>query len=202
MVGCLMHGTRRQFVQGPGFGSLGLSLTDLAAAPAREPSGRARACILLWLFGGPSHIDIWDMKPDAPADYRGEFQPIHTSVPGIVLCEHLPRTAGLAQHLALVRSVTMSGRVIGNGDHHVDTYYMLTGHRPDQTFFVEGINRRPRADDWPFVGSAGAHLRQRERDALLGHDLPSIRHQQRTGTAQRDGRPLPLLEEAHALPLF
>jgi hypothetical protein len=62
----------------------------------------------------------------------------------------------------------MSGRVIGNGDHHADTYYMLTGHRPDRSFFVEGINRKPHADDWPFLGSAVAFRR------TAGRDLPGV----------------------------
>src|SRR5207249_3903552 len=108
---------------------------------------------------GPSQIDTWDMKPAASAEYRGEFQPIRTTVPGIQLCEHLPRTARLADKLAIVRSLTMTGRVIGDGDHHADTYYVLTGRRPDRSFFVEGINRKPHADDWPFVGSTVAWRR-------------------------------------------
>jgi hypothetical protein len=152
--------TRRQFVRGLGFGALGLGLPDVLRAQAQQRAGRpgkAKACILLWLFGGPSHIDTWDLKPDAPAEFRGEFRPIQTTAPAIRLCEHLPRTAGVAHHLALVRSVTMSGRVIGDGDHHADTYYMLTGHRPDRSFFTQGINRKPHADDWPFLGSLAAY---------------------------------------------
>jgi hypothetical protein len=154
--------TRRQFVRGLGFGALGLGLPEVlrAGTTRRGPrTGKARACILIWLFGGPSHIDTWDMKPDAPAEYRGEFRPIATTVPGIRLCEHLPRTARAARHLALVRSVTMTGRVIGDGDHHADTYYMLTGRRPDRSFFVQGINRRPHPDDWPFIGSLVSYHR-------------------------------------------
>src|SRR5262245_60109020 len=128
--------TRRQLLRGLGFGMLGLPLTGLLRlqeqARAAGPMPRARACILIWLFGGPSHVDTWDMKPDAPAEYRGEFKPIATSAPGLRLCEHLPRTATVAHRLAVVRSLTMSGRVIGDGDHHADTYYMLTGRRPDR----------------------------------------------------------------------
>ena len=156
---------------------MGLSLPGLleqhAIAGAAPRSGRAKACILLWLFGGPSHIDTWDMKPDAPLEFRGEFQPIQTSAPGIRICEHLPRTARFMDRVALVRSLTMSGRVIGNGDHHADTYYMLTGHRPDATFFSEGINRRPRPDDWPFVGSTVAALRHRAADLPGVVQLPA-----------------------------
>jgi hypothetical protein len=145
---------------------LGLGLPDVLrlqahARPLSRP-GKAKSCILIFLFGGPSHIDTWDMKPEAPAEYRGEFKAIQTSAPAIRLCEHLPRTARVAHHMAAVRSVTMTGRVIGNGDHHADTYYMLTGHRPDRSFFVEGINRKPHADDWPFLGSAVAFTRARD----------------------------------------
>lgn len=143
--------TRRQFVRGLGFGLCGLGLPDVLRAQTTAPR-KARSCIFLFLFGGPSHIDTWDMKPDAPAEVRGEFRSIATSAPAIRLCEHLPRTARVAHHMAVVRSVTMSGRVIGNGDHHADTYYVLTGHRPDRTFFAEGIDRKPHGDDWPFVG--------------------------------------------------
>src|SRR5438309_2231269 len=74
--------------------------------PAAAPGpARARACILLYMDGGPSHIDLWDMKPDAPAEVRGPFRPIATSVPGVRACEHLPRTARQMHRLAQVRSV-------------------------------------------------------------------------------------------------
>jgi hypothetical protein len=152
--------TRRQFVRGLGFGMAGLGLGEFLAlqspAEAARTRKKAKACIMLFLFGGPSHIDTWDMKPNAPRECRGEFKSIQTSASDLALCEHLPRTARIAHHLAVVRSVTMSGRVIGNGDHHADTYYMLTGHQPDRSFFVEGINRKPHGDDWPFVGSTAA----------------------------------------------
>ncbi|MFN0054521.1 MAG: DUF1501 domain-containing protein [Planctomycetales bacterium] len=150
--------TRRQFVRGVGFGMLGLGLPDLLSRPSRgaplaQPR-RARRCIMIFLFGGPSQIDTWDMKPLAEAEYRGEFQPIPTAAPGVFCCEHLPRTAVLAKHLAVIRSLTMTDYAIG--DHHADTYYILTGHRPDRSFFIEGINRQPHADDWPCLGSAVA----------------------------------------------
>jgi hypothetical protein len=151
--------SRRRVLRGFGFSALGVGLPQVLAAPAPGAGKRARACIMLWLFGGASQIDTFDLKPDAPDEFRGEFRPIDTAAPGVRICEHLPRTARVAKHLALVRSVTMSGRVVGNGDHHADTYYMLTGHRPDRSFFVESINRKPHSDDWPFVGSAVAALR-------------------------------------------
>src|ERR1019366_6709043 len=72
---------------------------------ASRSFGRAKSCILVYLFGGPSHIDIWDMKPAAPAEIRGEFKPIATNVPGIQITEHLPRLARLANQYAVVRSL-------------------------------------------------------------------------------------------------
>src|SRR5437867_2714588 len=74
-------------------------------APA-EPSARPiRSCILIFCYGGPSQLDTFDLKPNAP-EVRGEFRPIATSVPGLQICEHLPRLAGLMHHAALVRTVT------------------------------------------------------------------------------------------------
>src|SRR5262249_49178449 len=93
---------RRTFLVAGGLGFCGMHLPSLvsAAQPARRKT--ARACILLWLSGGASHIDTWDMKPDAPVEYRGEFKPIATSAPGVRLCEHLPLLAKQAHHLAVV----------------------------------------------------------------------------------------------------
>ena len=173
--------TRRQFVRGVGFGMLGVSLPQLlrnanAANATVQPHvggwGRAKRCIMIFLFGGPSQIDTWDMKPNAPSEYRGEFQSIATSVPGITCCEHLPRTARLAQHLAVVRSVTMTGLSIG--DHHADTYYMLTGHAPDRSFFVEGINRTPHSDDWPCIGSTVASRKPHNPELPGVVQLPAL----------------------------
>jgi hypothetical protein len=165
--------TRRRFVGGLGFGLLGLGLPDVLRARAASgmPAGRARSCILIFLFGGPSHVDTWDMKPAAPAEYRGEFRPIQTTVPGVLLCEHLPRTAAQMHHVALVRSVTMTGLSIG--DHHADTYYILTGRRPDRSFFVEGINRKPHPGDWPFLGSTVAWRRGRDPELPGVVQLPT-----------------------------
>jgi len=112
-------------------------------------SPRADACILVYLAGGPSHVDIWDMKPDATADIRGEFRPIATRIPGIHICEHMPRLAGLMQHCAIVRSVNHDVR----GSHGAAAYVCLTGHnRGDRP-----INR-PSSEDYPAIGSVmGTH---------------------------------------------
>ena len=91
--------------------ALGLTAGDFARlralAEARRCGRAARnACVFIFLFGGPSHIDLWDMKPLASAEIRGEFRPIATRVPGIQLCEHLPRLAEQMDKLCLVRSMT------------------------------------------------------------------------------------------------
>jgi hypothetical protein len=156
--------TRRSFVRHMSFGMLGLSLPTALQAQTGAPSSAAplppRSCILLFLAGGPSHIDTWDMKPDAPVEYRGEFRPIQTSAPGMLICEHLPRMSRVAHHVALVRSLTMTGRgVNGDGDHNSDVYYALTGHRPDRTFTEMGGFRQRQPDDWPFIGATVAFAR-------------------------------------------
>ena len=84
--------------------------------------GRAKHCILVYLLGGPPQIDMWDMKPDAPAEIRGPFRPIASTVPGMQFCEHLPRLAGWAKELAILRSVTFP-----NNDHPAMIYHTLTG---------------------------------------------------------------------------
>src|SRR5688572_26739074 len=93
--------TRRDFLHLGVLSCLGLSLADLFRARAAQAadaadarrSTKAVSCILIWLDGGPSHLETFDPKPDAPAEIRGEFKAIDSSVPGIRICEHLPRTA-------------------------------------------------------------------------------------------------------------
>src|SRR6187399_1208426 len=85
--------SRREVLRAGAAGMLGLTLPRLLRADARLAEGglaaRADACILVFLNGGPSHLDMWDMKPDAPNGIRGEFKPISTSLPGVQFCEHL-----------------------------------------------------------------------------------------------------------------
>src|SRR5712664_4545339 len=85
---------RRTLLVAGGLGFYGLHLPSLVEGAQRTSAARrqqkARSTILIWLSGGASHIDTWDMKPNAPADFRGEFRPIATSAPGLLLCEHLP----------------------------------------------------------------------------------------------------------------
>src|SRR5262245_31617815 len=125
---------RRQALQ-LGGACLGLNLAglwqaQLAAgtkkliAPAASP---IRSCILVFYYGGPSHIDTYDLKPQAPVDVRGEFQPIATSVPGQFVCEHLPHMARLMHKVALVRSVHHQNRL-----HDSASTEALTGRQSPQ----------------------------------------------------------------------
>ncbi len=118
---------RRDFLRVGVLGMTGLGLADyLRMTEAGEVrGGKATSAIFINLGGGPSHIDTFDMKPEAPEDYRGEFRPIATNVPGIAICEHLPRLARCADKFALLRGVSHSV-----AEHEMGTKYMNTGNRP------------------------------------------------------------------------
>ena len=101
---------RREFLRAGALGLTGLSLADILRlqAEAKTPSAtikKPRSVIMVCLAGGPSHLDMYDLKPNAPSEYRGEFKPINSNVPGVDLCEHLPLQATIADKLALVRTV-------------------------------------------------------------------------------------------------
>jgi hypothetical protein len=151
---------RRTFLVASGMGFAGLAFGKPSAGVSAQerPNERApaKSTILFFLCGGASHIDMWDMKPNAPLEYRGLFQPIETSSPGVRLCEHLPLLARQAHHLALVNSV---GGTVNTNDHHAGYYYNLTGHVPDPSFLTLGNNRTPFAGDWPYMGAVVAAKR-------------------------------------------
>src|SRR5262249_57775000 len=120
--------TRREWLRVGGLGALGLSLPALLAArqhaaakDAAGSFGRAKACIVLFLVGGPPQHETWDPKPDAPAGIRGLFNPIATSVPGLRVCELMPRTAQLADRVAVLRGVSTDDNA-----HSSSGYWMLT----------------------------------------------------------------------------
>src|SRR5262245_7222311 len=101
--------SRRSFLRAGGLALGGLALSDflrLKAEGAVTPVGRGKSVIMICLGGGPSHVDMYDMKPDAPAEIRGEFRPIKSNVPGMDLCELLPRQAKIADKFAVVRTAT------------------------------------------------------------------------------------------------
>ena len=102
--------SRRQVLHAGSISALGLGLGDLQSrlAVAQEsglslPKKRAKACIFLFMWGGPSQLETFDMKPDAPAEVRGEFNPISTKVPGIQICEHFTGLASMTDKLAIIR---------------------------------------------------------------------------------------------------
>src|SRR3954447_19426729 len=112
--------TRRDALRVGALTALGLTLPGrLRAADAKAP--RAKSCILLWLDGGPSHLETFDLKPDAPAEIRGEFKPIETKVKGIRICELLPKTAQVMDLFTILRSVTHNGSNHGAGNHLMTT---------------------------------------------------------------------------------
>ena len=116
--------SRREFLRAGTASAVGLTLADRLAAPAvaRNPSARTRAVIVLWLWGGPSHLDTFDMKPDAPVEYRGPFEPIATAVPGIQICELMPGLARRADRFALLRAMHHE-----SNDHGIAGTIALTG---------------------------------------------------------------------------
>ena len=119
--------SRRGFLQVGAFGA-GMSLVDMLRARSAQAStpraggarGKARSAIMIYLPGGPSHMDMYDLKPDAPVEFRGEFKPIATNVAGVQICEHFPLQAQMMDKLAVVRSLVAN-------DEHSDSY-LMTGY--------------------------------------------------------------------------
>jgi hypothetical protein len=118
--------------------------------------GRAENVILLFLQGGPSHIDIWDPKPDAPDNVRGEFKPIATKTPGLFFGEHMPKLAQVTDKITMIRSVSYTP--VGLFNHTAAMYQMLTGYTPDKVS-PSGQLDPPSPADYPNVGSNVIKLR-------------------------------------------
>jgi hypothetical protein len=148
--------TRRGFLKAGVLGLTGLSLADaLRLRSARAADGRPvrdTSVILIWKGGGPSHLDMWDLKPDAPVEYRGEFKPISTNVEGIQVGEHLPLSAKQMDKFTILRSVTHP-----DSGHESASHYLLTGYRP--------TNDIP-AQEMPSYGSITAKVRGPRRPGL------------------------------------
>ncbi|MBA4063438.1 MAG: DUF1501 domain-containing protein [Isosphaera sp.] len=145
--------TRRRALRVGTVGLLGgLSLPRLLQMEATAGTGKpakAKACIFLFLEGGPSTIDMWDMKPDAPAEVRGPYKPVATNVPGTFVCEHLPNCAKVADKYAILRSHSHND----NG-HTTGYHYLMTGVKAD---FADGTNsRKPNNVLYPSAGSVVA----------------------------------------------
>jgi hypothetical protein len=164
-VRCCEGTSRREWLRLGGLGTVGLSLPLLAAGRAhgeasrREKTlpasfGRAKSCIVLFLFGAPAHQDLWDLKPEAPSTVRGEFRPIPSSVPDLFVGEHLPELAQRAHRYALIRSLTHP-----DNTHTVAMHYMLSGVRHARP----ATNPQNAPDDFPCFGAVMNYVDSRRR---------------------------------------
>lgn len=171
--------TRREFIRVGGAGIFGLSLPHFfswkALAASNNPYegikgyGAAKSVILLFLQGGPSHIDIWDPKPEAPSNVKGEFKAIKTAVDGIQLSETMPLLAQQAKRCTLIRSMSYTPEGLFN--HTAAIYQMLTGYPPDKVS-PSGQLEPPSPRDFPTLGSQVAKLRPPDDPMLPFVEMP------------------------------
>ncbi len=166
--------SRREFMRVGGAGLMGVNLAQLLSMQARAsegpaPSshqagwGKAKNVILVFLQGGPSHIDIWDPKPDAPSNIRGEFKAIKTKVPGIQVTEVMPKLAQVMDKVTLVRSVSYTPAGLFN--HTAAIYQMMTGYTPDRVS-PSGQLEPPSPNDFPHIGAQISKIRPPEVSML------------------------------------
>jgi hypothetical protein len=175
----LLH-SRRDLLRVGSLGLMGLSLPQVLAAQqstGTTPDGliaSADACVVIFLNGGPSHLDMWDLKPDAPDGIRGEFKPIASSVPGYQMSEHLPRLAQQAHRATIVRSMHHGV----NNAHAAAVYAAMTGHDRGE------IGGGARPSDYPTLGSVVSMVRPPERNAISHVVLPYITKEGAAGPPQ------------------
>jgi hypothetical protein len=153
--------SRRNIVRLGSLTAFGFGLGDwfsLAAQGAIARTAQAKSCILLWLDGGPSHLETFDLKPEAPREVRGPFSAIETNVSGIRICEHLRQTALIADKLAIVRSVTSP-----LGEHGLANHYLMTGYPPSPVL------------EYPSYGAVVAHLEKQPTDLPSYIAIPNVR---------------------------
>ncbi len=178
--------TRRAALQIGGAGLFGLSLPKILAAEETAipfQNARAKSVIFLYLFGGPSQLDSFDMKPDAPSGIRGPFRSIRSRTPDLHLCEHLERTAKISDKISVIRTMTHP-----HNDHNA-CHYIQTGHAWTRSAASGGdVNARP--TDWPSMGSVVEYLSRHSSDAhtrelpdyvYLPNRLGAIQGYDRTG---------------------
>ncbi|MCA9160234.1 MAG: DUF1501 domain-containing protein [Planctomycetales bacterium] len=154
--------SRRSFLRIGGLGFGGLTISQLLRAEAANQStGSAKSVIMVYLPGGPPHQDMFDLKLDAPSEIRGEFRPIPTSVPGVQICEHLPRLAKVADKLAIIRSM------VGAKDRH-ESFQCMTGR----------LNERNPPGGWPELGSVISKIQgpANSSSAAYVNLSPKMRH--------------------------
>jgi hypothetical protein len=141
-------------------------------ALANVAAARAKSCILLWLDGGPSHLETFDVKPDAPLEVRGPFQSIATSAPGLRISEMLPETAKIADKLTIIRSMTSP-----LGEHGLANQYLLTGYQPSAAL------------SYPSYGAVVAHARDAPHDLPAYIAIPEAREPMGAGFLSAEHRP-------------
>jgi hypothetical protein len=142
----------------PGF----LQLQCLAAPNAAAPAAKAKSCIILYCWGGMSHLETWDPKPGAPAEIRGEFSTIQTATPGIQIGEHMPLLARQTEKLAIIRSIHHDDSAHGRG-----MYWNITGHKPPRAG-----NISPDRNDWPSLAAMVSRFRSAPRGVPAAVRLP------------------------------
>lgn len=178
--------TRREALQIGGAGLFGLSLPGVLAAEdaaATFSSARAKSVIFLYLFGGPSQLESFDMKPDASSSIRGPFIPIESRTPELRICEHLSRTAQISDKVCVIRTMTHP-----HNDHNA-SHYIQTGHKFTRSA-ADGGDVNARSTDWPSMGSVveylsrqapAAHLRSIPDYIYLPNKLGALQGYERTG---------------------
>ena len=160
---------RRDFLRVGGLTALGFGLGDFfhlqrafgaprRNTPAKTPyTATAKACILIWLDGGPSHLETFDPKPDAPQEVRGPLSTIPTNLTGVRISECLERTAGIMDKIAIIRSMTSP-----LGEHSLGTQYLMTGYKPTPALA------------YPTFGATVAHVRSQSRENASGGTLTAL----------------------------
>jgi len=159
--------TRRTLLEAAGAGLLGLSVPELLRAESlksKRSAPKARSVIFMFLFGGPSQLETFDLKPSAPDRIRGPFKPIASRTPGLLIGEHLPRLASVSDKFCVVRSMTHN-----YNDHSGAGHYIQTGRR---WHIPIGGGFNPTPQDWPAMGSVVEYLEQAPKDGKP-RDLPS-----------------------------
>ena len=164
-------GIRRREVLQVGYsGLLGMSMSSLVsrrmkAADLYQTAKTPKQIVIVFLTGAASHHDTFDMKPNAAAEIRGDFNPIATSVPSLQICEHLPKLAERAGKYALIRTLSHK-----DNNHLMSTHHVLTGNLQPGAFFDKVASR----DDWPSYSSADSFLKPRKDGIPSGVNLPTF----------------------------
>jgi len=168
-IGCCDHLSRRAMLRVGGLAPLGLSLPALLAGQGKAKTsgsfGKAKRCLMLFMWGGPSHIDLFDMKPDAPEELRGPFSPLNNTPSEALISELMPHLASVSDKIGFIRSVTHS-----DNNHSTGAHWMLTGHK--HPLSRENFGARP--SDFPNIGSVVSKLAPGNADLPNFVALPEV----------------------------